>query len=282
MLKVYYMLTKPGIIFGNIVTTAAGFVLASQGKIDYWMFLMTLVGLAFIIGSAGVFNNYIDRKIDAKMARTMERPLVKGTITVMNALMFGTLLALFGTAVLLKFTNVLTVLVALTGFFVYLVLYTFWKYRSFYGTLVGSIAGAMPPVVGYCAASDRLDMGAFLLFAILVLWQMPHFFSIAIYRIDEYQEASIPVLPIKRGMYATKVQMVLYIVAFIISTVLLTFAGYTGYMYLIASTIVGVAWLALCMNGFRSLDDARWARQMFACSLAVIMVLCGVIIVDVA
>ena len=153
MLKVYYMLTKPGIIFGNIVTTAAGFVLASQGKIDYWMFLMTLVGLAFIIGSAGVFNNYIDRKIDAKMARTMERPLVKGTITVMNALMFGTLLALFGTAVLLKFTNVLTVLVALTGFFVYLVLYTFWKYRSFYGTLVGSIAGAMPPVVGYYPCS---------------------------------------------------------------------------------------------------------------------------------
>lgn len=281
MLKVYYMLTKPGIIFGNIVTTAAGFVLASNGAINYWLFLMTLVGLAFIIGSAGVFNNYIDRAMDAKMKRTKNRPLVTGAISIQNALLFGLVLAVLGTLTLAKFTNLLTVVVALTGFLTYLILYAFWKYRSFYGTLVGSLAGAIPPVVGYCAVSDRLDIGAFLLFAILIMWQMPHFYAIAIYRLEDYVAASIPVLPATRGMYATKVQMFLYIIAFMFTAILLTVTGYTGYLYLATVIILSLGWLILGLKGFKSTNDIRWAHQMFACSLVVIMILCGAIVVDV-
>ncbi len=135
-MKTYYMLTKPGIIMGNIITTAAGFALASKGDINYGLFLLTLLGLGLIIASAGVFNNYLDREMDAKMERTSNRALVKGTISLKNALIFASMLGLIGTVVLAYFTNLLTLGIALIGFFVYLVLYAFWKYRSFYGTLV--------------------------------------------------------------------------------------------------------------------------------------------------
>lgn len=280
MLKTYYMLTKPGIIMGNVITMAAGFALASQGRFDYLLFLETLLGLGFVIASAGVFNSYLDRAADAKMSRTKDRPLVKGTISSQSALLFATLLGLIGVSILGVFTNLLTVFVAFTGFFVYLVLYAFWKYRSFYGTLVGSVAGAVPPVVGYCAVSNRFDMGAFILFMILLLWQMPHFFAIAIYHIKDYSAASIPVLPIQRGVPATKVQMLFYIVAFTGTAFMLTFLGYTGSVYLIITALLGISWFTLCAFGFNSSNDIQWARKMFIYSLVVIMTLCVTIAFD--
>lgn len=281
MMKTYYMLTKPGIIMGNVVTTAGGFALASKGHINYWLFLATMVGLSFIIASAGVFNNYIDRAMDAKMSRTKNRAIVTGVISGINAILFGIVLGMVGVVVLAVYTNLLTVFVALAGFFVYLVLYAFFKYRSFYGTIVGSLAGAVPPVVGYCAVSNSLDAGALIIFMILVLWQMPHFFSIAIYRYDDYAAASIPVLPVAKGMYITKIHMVLYIIAFILTALLLTVTGYTGYAFSAVAILLGIAWLGLCLKGFSVDNDARWARKMFALSLVVIMGLCIAIPFDV-
>jgi len=280
-MKTYYMLTKPGIIMGNVVTTAGGFALASKGHINYWLFLATMVGLSFIIASAGVFNNYIDRAMDAKMSRTKNRAIVTGVISGINAILFGIVLGMVGVVVLAVYTNLLTVFVALAGFFVYLVLYAFFKYRSFYGTIVGSLAGAVPPVVGYCAVSNSLDAGALIIFMILVLWQMPHFFSIAIYRYDDYAAASIPVLPVAKGMYITKIHMVLYIIAFILTALLLTVTGYTGYAFSAVAILLGIAWLGLCLKGFSVDNDARWARKMFALSLVVIMGLCIAIPFDV-
>ena len=282
-MKTYYMLTKPGIILGNIITTAGGFALAAKGHINPWLFVVTLIGLAFVIASAGVFNNYIDRVMDAKMARTKDRALVKGLITPLHAVIYGFLLGLIGIIVLAANTNLLTVFVAITGFFVYLVLYAFMKYRSFYGTLVGSIAGAVPPVVGYCAVSNNLDLGAWILFSIVVLWQMPHFFAIAIYRLDDYAAASIPVLPIEKGMYVTKLQMALYIVAFIATATTLTFAGYTGYLFAAITVLLGLTWLGLGLYGFKNekSHEKKWAYQMFVYSLVVIMGLCLTIPLDV-
>lgn len=274
------MLTKPGIILGNIITTAAGFALASKGHFDFLLFLTTLLGLGFVIASAGVFNNYIDRFMDAKMDRTKNRALVQGVISAQNALTFATLLGLIGLSILTIYTNLLTVFVTLTGFFVYLVLYAFWKYRSFYGTLVGSIAGAVPPVVGYCAVSNRFDSGALLLFAMLVLWQMPHFFAIAIYHLKDYAAASIPVLPIEKGMRTTKIHMVLYIMAFTVSALMLPLFGYTGYIYFGIASLLGIVWLGLCLDGFNSTNETGWGRKMFVYSLIVIMGLCITIPLD--
>jgi heme o synthase len=280
MVKTYYMLTKPGIIMGNIVTTAAGFALASQGHINYLLFVETLVGLAFVIASAGVFNNYIDRAMDAKMERTKNRAFVQKNICSRNALQFGTFLGLTGIFILGAFTNPLTASISVFGFFVYLVLYAFLKYRSFYGTIVGSIAGAVPPVIGYCAVSNRLDTGALLLFLIMVLWQMPHFFAIAIYRLKDYAAASIPVLPVQKGIDVTKKQMVAYIFAFTSTALLLTVTGYTGYVYFMTASLLGISWLGLCFSGFRQQNDTLWAKRMFAYSLVVIMALCVTIAFD--
>ena len=280
MMKTYYMLTKPGIIMGNIVTTAAGFILASKGHFDVALFFITLAGLGFIIASAGVFNNYIDRHMDAKMERTKNRAIPSGQVSHQNALIFGSILCLIGITVL-SYTNLLTVGVALTGFFVYLVLYAFMKYRSFYGTLIGSIAGAVPPVVGYCAVSGRLDLAAFLLFMIVVLWQMPHFFAIAIYRMDDYAAASIPVLPIEKGVYITKIHMLMYILVFMMTALLLTAAGYTGYLYAAIVCGLSLCWLGFCLKGFSAKNDKRWAHRMFVFSLVVIMGLCVAIPFDI-
>lgn len=281
MLKTYTMLTKPGIILGNVITTAAGFALASKGYLDMGLFLVTLIGLAFVIASAGVFNNYIDRAMDAKMARTKNRALVQGTISLKSALLFATCLGCVGVVILALGTNLLTVSVALTGFFIYLVLYAYWKYYSFYGTIVGSLAGAIPPVVGYCAVSNRLDTGAWLLFLILVLWQMPHFFAIALYRLEDYRAASIPVLPLQKGIYLTKIHMFFYIIAFTLVASMLTFFGYTGNVYFLVTALLGLAWLGLCVNGFKKENHVRWAHQMFVFSLVVIMGLCITLTVDV-
>jgi protoheme IX farnesyltransferase len=276
----YYLLMKPGIIFGNLITVAAGFLLASKGRFDFALFVSVVLGIGLVIASACVFNNYIDRVVDRKMERTKNRPLATGLIPVPKAIIFGVLLGFIGFAVLYHFTNLLTVWVAAGGYFVYVVFYSIWKCHTIYSTAIGSIAGAAPPVVGYCAVSNQFDTGVLILFAMLILWQMPHFFSIALYRFEDYAAADIPVLPVKKGMFRTKVHMTLYIVGFIIAATLLTYLGYTGYLYLLVVLTLSLYWLAYCLKGFRISDDHTWGRGMFRLSLILIMAISFVIPFD--
>jgi protoheme IX farnesyltransferase len=261
----YYLITKPGIIMGNLLTVGAGFLLASKGVFYPQLFFATFLGIALVMASSCVFNNYINREVDKKMERTKNRPLVTGAISKESALFFATILGFLGGLVLYVFTNVLTVSIAAIGFFVYVVLYSYWKCHTIYGTAIGSIAGAVPPVVGYCAVSNQFDMGAALLFIALVLWQMPHFFSIALYHFEDYLAAGIPVLPIKRGMVRTKVHMLLYVVAFIVTVGLLT------NLYL--ALVLGLIWLPFCIKGFSMNNNQQWGKTMFRLSLVVITVL---------
>lgn len=278
----YYLITKPGIVFGNLVTVSAGFLLASRGSVDFKLFFATLFGLCFIMASACVFNNYIDRRVDEKMERTKNRALVKGMISARNAITFGVALGIIGSFFLLKFTNTLTFAVAGVGFFVYVLLYSLWKCRTIYGTAIGSVAGAVPPIVGYCAVRNDFDSGAIILFAMMVLWQMPHFFSIAILHLKDYTAADVQVLPVKKGMQRTKIHMALYIIAFIIASAMLTFSGYTGYTYLIVATSFGLFWLILSVKGFAisQKDDLDWGRRMFRFSLLTIFAICSLIPFD--
>lgn len=280
MIRTYYLLTKPGIILGNLITTIGGFALASQGHFDLGLFLALSFGLFGVIGSACVFNNYIDRESDRKMARTKNRALATGLIDGKRALFFAIVLGICGFLLLALFTNLLAALIAGVGFFIYVAMYSFWKHRTTYATLVGSIAGALPPVIGYISVSNQLDIGALLLFLILVLWQMPHFFSIAMWQIEDYRSASIPVLPIARGISTTKVQMLLYIVAFLFAVMLLPVFGYTGIAYLVIAIPLSLAWGALCLKGFNTENDKLWARQMFRLSLLIILVFSLMISLD--
>jgi protoheme IX farnesyltransferase len=276
----YYLLTKPGIIMGNLFTVAAGFILGSRGHFDIWLFLSMALGIGLIMASGCVFNNYIDLAIDRKMNRTKKRPLVQGLISERNAILFASVIGMLGIMVLYFFTNVLTVALASIGFFVYVVLYSYWKCYTVYGTAIGSVAGAIPPVVGYCAASNQFDLAAAVLFAMLVLWQMPHFFSIALCHLEDYTRAGIPVLPISHGIFRTKIHMIAYILFFIPTAMLLTLLGYTGNLFLLVTGCIGILWLTLGIKGFTCANDKQWGRRMFVLSLLTIGAICLMIPFD--
>lgn len=275
MLKTYYWLTKPGIVYGNALAVAAGFLLAWHGSINIFLLLpLTLLGSCLVMASGCVLNNYIDRGIDAHMTRTKKRALVTGKVTTTQALSYGTFLGLLGFAILAFGVNLLAAAVGLVGFVFYVVLYGLAKRHSVHGTLVGSVSGAVPPVIGYVGASNQLDGGALLLFIIMTLWQMPHFYAIAMYRLKDYAAASLPVLPVKKGMRTTKIYILVYIALYIVAAVTLTLFNYTGLVYVIIMTIVGLAWLRLGIMGFKAQDDAAWARKMFSFSLIVLLTFC--------
>ncbi|TKI06289.1 heme o synthase [Martelella alba] len=282
MMNKYLQVTKPGIIFGNLISVIGGFLLASQGRIDPPLFLATLLGVSLVVASGCVFNNYIDRDIDRKMERTKNRVLVKGLITPRVTLAYATALGIAGFIVLYTAANPLAMWLAVMGFIVYVGVYSLYmKRKSVYGTLIGSLSGAAPPVIGYCAVSDRFDMGALILLSIFSLWQMPHSYAIAIFRFKDYQAASIPVLPVKRGISVTKHHITFYIIGFMVATLMLTLGGYAGYKYLVVAASVSVWWLGMALQGYKSANDDRvWARKLFIFSIVAITSLSVMMSVD--
>lgn len=271
--RAYYYLAKPGIIYGNSINAAAGFMLASAGDISFLRLVQALIGIALVMASACVFNNIIDRNIDANMVRTKQRALVTGAVPVSKALSFGAVLGTLGFTTLSLYTNQLTVLLGIIALVDYIVFYGIAKRRSAFGTIVGSVAGALPPVAGYVAVTGQFDAGAWILLLIFALWQMPHFYAIAMYRYDDYKKARLPVLPLARGTRATKMQVLAYIVAFIVACSLLTVRGYTGYIYLVVAGATGLYWLWVGASNYNKLPDKEWGRKMFFFSLVVTLVL---------
>lgn len=279
----YWRVTKPGILFGNLISVSGGFFLAAKGHVDITLLLSTIVGLSLVIASGCVFNNILDRDIDRLMSRTCNRPLAKGLLSPSAALFYAAALAVMGMAVLLLATNTVAAVMALIGFGVYVVVYSLYlKRHSLYAPLIGSLAGATPPLAGYCAVSNQFDSGALILLCIFSLWQIPHFYSIAIYRFEDYAAAAIPVLPIKRGISAAKNHIIIYIAAFLFATLLLTLSGYTGYRYFAAALALGLTWLVLAWTGFKTTDDKRWAKKQFAFSIVTIFTLSIMMSVDFA
>ncbi|QLF93460.1 protoheme IX farnesyltransferase [Pseudomonas sp. ABC1] len=281
MLKRYLLLVKPGIVFGNLISVAGGFFLASRGDIDLALFIATALGVSLVIASGCVFNNYIDRDIDQKMERTRNRVMVKGLVSPAHAIVYACVLGIAGVALLYLATNLLSVMLVLMGFVVYVGIYSLWmKRHSVYGTLVGSLSGAAPPVVGYCAVSNEFDMGAAILLLIFSLWQMPHSYAIAIFRFNDYQAANIPVLPVIKGISAAKRHIVLYIAAFIVATLMLTISGYAGYNYFVVAALSGAYWLWMGVSGYKAVDDRVWARKLFVFSIVTITMLSVMMSVD--
>lgn len=271
MIKQYLQVTKPGIILGNLISVIGGFFLAAKGEFDIPLFVTSLLGVSLVVASGCVFNNYIDRDIDKIMERTKNRVLVKGLITPSATLSYATLLGLSGVMLLYFAANPLAASLAVLGFIVYVGLYSLYmKRRSIYGTLIGSLSGAAPPVIGYCAVSNEFDTGALILLSIFSLWQMPHSYAIAIFRYDDYLAAQIPVLPVKRGIKVTKQHIILYIIAFMVATLMLTLSGYAGYSYFAVATAVSLWWLGMALYGYRTTDDSLWARQLFIFSIITI------------
>ncbi|CPR13912.1 protoheme IX farnesyltransferase [Brenneria goodwinii] len=278
----YLQVTKPGIIFGNLISVIGGFLLAAQGSIDYALFLSTLFGVSLVVASGCVFNNVIDRDIDKKMERTKNRVLVKGLISLKVTLVYASLLGIAGFALLYLAANPLAMWLAVMGFVVYVGVYSLYmKRHSVYGTLIGSLSGAAPPVIGYCAVSNQFDAGALILLLIFSLWQMPHSYAIAIFRFKDYQAANIPVLPVVKGISVAKNHITLYILAFMIATLMLSLGGYAGYKYLVVAAAVSVWWLGMALSGYKNANDDRlWAKKLFIFSIVAITSLSVMMSVD--
>lgn len=273
-MKRYLLITKPGIIFGNLIAVIGGFFLASKGHFDLAKLFAVMVGTSLVVASGCVFNNYVDRDIDCMMERTRNRVMARGLISPPIALAYASLLGLGGVLILHFFTNDLALAFAIMGFIVYVGFYTlYFKRNSEYGTIIGSLSGAAPPVIGYCAASGHFDLGAALLLLIFCLWQMPHSYAIAIFRFNDYKAADIPVLPVKRGITIAKRHIVGYIVAFTAAAISLYICDYAGIGFLIVTGLIGCYWLLVAIKDYSKANEIQWAKRLFIISILAITLL---------
>lgn len=282
MIKPYLQVTKPGIIVGNLISVVGGFLLASKGSINGFLLILTLLGVSLVVASGCAFNNLIDRDIDPKMERTKNRVLVQGLASARVTFALATILGIAGFIVLYFGANPLAMWLSVMGFVVYVGIYSLYmKRHSVYGTLIGSLSGAAPPVIGYCAVSNNFDAGALILLAIFSLWQMPHSYAIAIYRFKDYQAANIPVLPVVKGIAVAKHHITFYIIAFMFATLMLSIGGYAGYKYLVVAAAVSVWWLCMALSGYKAQNNDRiWARKLFVFSIIAITTLSIMMSVD--
>lgn len=280
IIRTYYRLTKPGIVYGNALAASAGYFFGALGHPNWTVFAAMLLGICAVMASACVYNNVMDRDIDAKMERTKRRAVVTGTVSLIHALVFATLLLALGIVVLALGTNLLTVAVAIAGHIAYVIIYGVAKRRSVHGTLVGTISGSTPPVIGYVAATGQLDVVALLLFLVLVAWQMPHFYAIALFRRSDYAQAGIPVLSVVKGIDATRRQIVAYVILFVMVCVALGVYGGASLLSTLVLVLVGLYWLYLCLSPVTSDALNSWARRQFGWSLIVLLVLCTMLSLD--
>ncbi|WP_226034594.1 heme o synthase [Aquibacillus saliphilus] len=274
LLKDLKALIKVGIINSNLMTAFAGFWLAlyysGLSFSNHWdTFLITMAGTALVIAGGCILNNYFDRDIDPIMSRTKKRATVTGSIPLQFILLLGISTSVLG-VLLLMLTTIQAALLGVLGWFCYFVLYTVWSKRRYtINTAIGSLSGAIPPLIGWASVDPNLHMAAFILFLIMFIWQTPHFLALAMKKCEEYKAAGIPMLPVVYGFAITKRQMVIY------SACMLPLPFYLfslGNVFLVIATLLNVGWLALGVAGFFMKNDLKWANLMFVYSLNYLMV----------
>jgi heme o synthase len=256
----YLALTKPRLNALVVATSAAGYYLGANGRVDFELMVQAVAGTALVAGGAAVLNQVYERDTDALMRRTRQRPLPDGRVSPSDARNFGVVLAAAGLAMLAARTTLLAALLAATTLVVYLVVYTPMKRRSPVATLVGAVPGALPPLIGWTAADGRLSIGGLTLFSIVFLWQIPHFMAIAwLYR-DDYGQAGFPMLPvIEPDGRKTGRQAVAYAAALLPVSLVPTLIGLSGSTYFVLALVLGTLLLTLSVRfaWFRSISSAR-------------------------
>lgn len=278
----FLKLIKHGIILGNLVPVFAGFFLALTltTTSSFQILLYTLIGIILVIASATITNNIIDRDIDRLMARTQDRPLVNGDISLITAGILAVLFAILGFYLLYFQVNTLAGNLALIGFIDYVILYSLiFKRQSTLSILVGSISGAVPPLVGYVAVTDQLDLNVFYLFIIFSSWQIAHSYAIALYRKADYEKAKIPMPPLFMSLESAQKRVIFYILIMLIAVVLLIFNSFFFIITKVLAVIVMVYWLASAMKPI-SIEESTWGKKQFLNSLLIIMALCFLAIID--
>ncbi|WP_426452618.1 heme o synthase [Paenibacillus sp. S-38] len=279
--KVLFDTIKIGIIKSNLIAMFAGLSMALF-VLDIPFFdkvieiALAFVGSTLVIGSAGAFNNLYDRDIDIIMERTKQRPTVTGRIGTGTGLSIGIGMAAAG-LIILYLATPLAALFGFLGLFLYVVPYTMWtKRRTVYNTEVGSLSGATPPLIGWAAITpDMMHWGIAALFVLMLVWQMPHFYAIAIRRTEEYRAANVPMLPVVKGLHRTYLQTNFYLAALLVSSIL--FWPFSPFIAVTAA-VLSLSWFILSLVGYRRMQPGGWAKAMFIFSLNHITILLSIII----
>jgi heme o synthase len=276
----YISLAKPRIIALLLITALGGMMIARRGWPSTGLVILTLLGGALAAAGAGAINCWIDRDIDGSMQRTRRRPLPDGRIAPSHALIFGIALGV-GAFVLLAFwVNVLAATLAISGLLFYVFVYTIWLKRSTTQNIViGGAAGAVPPLVGWAAVTNGLDLTAIYLFAVIFLWTPPHFWALALRLRQDYARAGVPMLPVVRGEGAARRQILIYTIVLVAATVLIAISGALGQIYLAGAVILGGGFIALAIANLRSRRQ-RWSRWLFDYSIAYLALLFALMVAD--
>ena len=259
-------LAKPRITAFVLMTTAGGLWLAPV-KVGGAVALMALLGTTLIVAGANALNMYIERDSDANMERTKDRPLPAGRMSPRVALWFGVIVSIIAVPILAIGVNPTTALLAVLANLSYVLAYTPMKQRSHWALLVGAVPGAMPPLLGWTAATGQIGSGGIVLFGILFLWQVPHFHAISIFRAEDYARAGLKVMPNTLGLRATKHSIVRYTFALLAVSVLLVPLGVERESYAIGATLLGLVFLVWGCWGLREEAGNKWARSLFGISI---------------
>lgn len=277
-MRALYRLTKPGVAYGNLITTVAGYLFAANGLIDWIVFAALTLGTWMVIASACVINNYLDQDIDIVMTRTKNRPLLTGEVTPRQALILGVLLGVIGLAVLILYTNYWVTAAGVFGWIVYVWLYgALGKRKSVHGTLVGAISGAVPIWAGWLAVYPGFDIVGMLLFMVIFFWQMPEFYAISIFRKDEYAIAGVPVSSVIRGIDATVRHIFVYTLLTTGSAIALIVSPLTSTSMLVVILLLSMRWVYIAASGLKSQNQVKWAKSEFHFALLFLVVFCIVL-----
>ncbi|MDF1646000.1 MAG: heme o synthase [Legionellaceae bacterium] len=269
----YLELCKPRVVMLMLLTVLVGMYLASTGWVPLDLVFFSLLGVGCCAGSAAAINHVVDRRIDALMARTQKRPVAHGRMSEKQAIYFAVILGMFGLVVLSCWVNTLTAVLTFVTLMGYAGVYTgYLKRATPQNIVIGGLAGAAPPLLGWTAVTGYFDARALLLVLIIFAWTPPHFWALAIYRLEEYKKAAIPMLPVTHGVQFTKLHVVLYTVLLLIASMLPVVVGMNGMIYGVTAMLLGARFLGWAVKLYRT-EKAVVAMQTFRFSIVYLMLL---------
>jgi heme o synthase len=275
LIKDLKALLKAGVLAANVLPVFSGFWLAlhfsNKSFVDYWeLFLLTIIGSTLVMAGALILNNWYDVDIDTIMERTKNRPTVTGNIPLKVVLSMGITFTIIG-FILLLLTTVEAAIYGFIGWFTYVILYTMWSKRRYtFNTIIGSVSGAVTPLIGWASIESSAHIVPIILFLILFVFQMPHTFAIAMKKCKEYSAAGVAMLPVVRGFAVTKVQIVVYVACLL---PLPFFLSSLGTAFIVLATLFNVGWLAVSISGLFTKNDLKWAHVIFLYSVNYITIL---------
>lgn len=276
----YLELCKPNVVLVMIVTSAIGMFMAVPGMVPVDILVLGNLGIALCAASAATINHLVDRRIDLKMARTLNRPIAKGRVGSSQALTFSFVLGVAGMAILLVYINALTAWLTMASLLGYAVVYTLYLKRATpQNIVIGGLAGAAPPLLGWTAVTNDVHGYGLLLVLIVFIWTPPHFWALALHRKDEYAKADVPMLPVTHGEHYTKVHILLYTLLLIIVTVMPYLTGMSGWLYLLGALVLGGGFLYWAIVLLVS-DKPNLGMATFKYSIVYLLALFIIMLVD--